>query len=160
MSDEVVENDTVTADEAVTEVVDERSDVERERDEYLDALQRLQADFENYRKRVARSSMDAADRAAGEVVVKMLPVLDAFDLAAAHFRAHPPKRPRRWIRPGGFCSTPCRERDWNASTPWALSSIPKCTTRSRTSRARTVPWSTRCCAPGTGGRVPYCVQRW
>ena len=33
---------------------DERSDVERERDEYLDALQRLQADFENYRKRVAR----------------------------------------------------------------------------------------------------------
>ena len=89
MSDEVVENDTVAADDAVTEVVDERSDVERERDEYLDALQRLQADFENYRKRVARSSMDAADRAAGEVVVKMLPVLDAFDLAAAHFSNAP-----------------------------------------------------------------------
>jgi molecular chaperone GrpE len=89
MSDEVVENDTVTADEAITEVVDERSDVERERDEYLDALQRLQADFENYRKRVARSSLDAADRAAGEVVVKMLPVLDAFDLAAAHFANAP-----------------------------------------------------------------------
>ncbi len=82
MSDDIVENDTVTAD-AVTEVVDERSDIERQRDEYLDALQRLQADFENYRKRVARSSMDAADRAAGEVVAKMLPVLDAFDLAAA-----------------------------------------------------------------------------
>jgi molecular chaperone GrpE len=90
MSDDVVENDTVAAPEvAVTEVVDERSDVERERDEYLDALQRLQADFENYRKRVARSSMDAADRAAGEVVVKMLPVLDAFDLAAAHFSNAP-----------------------------------------------------------------------
>jgi molecular chaperone GrpE (heat shock protein) len=56
MSDDVVENDTVTAEDAVTEVVDERSDIERERDEYLDALQRLQADFENYRKRVARSS--------------------------------------------------------------------------------------------------------
>src|ERR1022692_809991 len=64
MSDEVVENDTVAAEDAVTEVVDERSDVERERDEYLDALQRLQADFENYRKRVARSSMDASDLAA------------------------------------------------------------------------------------------------
>ncbi|MGD0853644.1 MAG: nucleotide exchange factor GrpE [Acidimicrobiales bacterium] len=89
MSDEVAENDTVTAPDAVTEVVDERSDVERERDEYLDALQRLQADFENYRKRVARSSVDAADRAAGEVVVKMLPVLDAFDLAAAHFSNAP-----------------------------------------------------------------------
>ena len=89
MSDDVVETDTVAADDAATAVVDERSDVERERDEYLDALQRLQADFENYRKRVARSSMDAADRAAGEVVVKMLPVLDAFDLAAAHFSSAP-----------------------------------------------------------------------
>jgi molecular chaperone GrpE len=84
-----VDNDTVAADQAVTEVVDGRSIIERERDEYLDALQRLQADFENYRKRVARSSMDAADRAAGEVVVKMLPVLDAFDLAAAHFSSAP-----------------------------------------------------------------------
>jgi molecular chaperone GrpE len=68
-----------------TSVVDERSDVERERDEYLDALQRLQADFENYRKRVVRSADDAATRAAGDVVVKLLPVIDAFDLALAHF---------------------------------------------------------------------------
>src|SRR5271170_3802550 len=90
MSDDVVEDDTVTAPEGVAaEVVDERSDAERQRDEYLDALQRLQADFENYRKRVARSSLEAADRAAGEVVVKMLPVLDAFDLAAAHFSNAP-----------------------------------------------------------------------
>jgi len=89
MSDNIVENDTVTAEDAVTEVVDVRSEVERQRDEYLDALQRLQADFENYRKRVARSSMDAADRAAGEVVAKMLPVLDAFDLAAQHFLSAP-----------------------------------------------------------------------
>jgi molecular chaperone GrpE len=89
MSDHIVENDPVTAPDAVTAVVEERSDVERQRDEYLDALQRLQADFENYRKRVARSSVDAADRAAGEVVVKMLPVLDAFDLAAQHFLSAP-----------------------------------------------------------------------
>ena len=90
MSDEVVQNEIVTASEdAVTGIVDERSDVERERDEYLDALQRLQADFENYRKRVARSSEDAATRAAGNVVVKMLPVLDAFDLAEAHFSSAP-----------------------------------------------------------------------
>jgi molecular chaperone GrpE len=86
MSDDVVENDTAAASEdAAATVVDARSEVERQRDEYLDALQRLQADFENYRKRVARSSQDAADRASGEVVAKMLPVIDAFDLAAAHF---------------------------------------------------------------------------
>ena len=90
MSDEIAENDTVGApDNAATAVVDERSDVERERDDYLDALQRLQADFENYRKRVARSSEDAATRGAGNVVVKMLPVIDAFDLADAHFSSTP-----------------------------------------------------------------------
>ena len=65
--------------------VDERLEVERQRDDYLDALQRLQADFENYRKRVARSADDAAARASGEIVAKLLPVLDAFDLARAHF---------------------------------------------------------------------------
>jgi molecular chaperone GrpE len=67
------------------EDVDLRSDAERQRDEYLDALQRLQADFENYRKRVLRSSEEAAARAAGDLVAKILPVLDAFDLAQAHF---------------------------------------------------------------------------
>ncbi len=64
---------------------DVRSDIERERDEFLDALQRLQADFENYRKRVVRSAEESGARAAGDLVVKLLPVLDAFDLARAHF---------------------------------------------------------------------------
>ena len=72
----------VTADEVVG---DPRSEAERQRDEYLDALQRLQADFENYRKRVARTAEDAAARAAGEIAGKLLPVLDALDLAQAHF---------------------------------------------------------------------------
>jgi molecular chaperone GrpE len=85
VSDDVVENDTVSALDADTDVQDELSDVERERNEYLDTLQRLQAEFENYRKRVAKSSEDAAVRAAGNIVVTLLPVLDAFDLAQAHF---------------------------------------------------------------------------
>ena len=85
MSDDVVENDTVSALDDDTDVHDELSDVERERNEYLDTLQRLQAEFENYRKRVAKSSEDAAVRAAGNIVVTLLPVLDAFDLAQAHF---------------------------------------------------------------------------
>jgi molecular chaperone GrpE len=85
VSDDVVENDTVSALDDDTDVHDELSDVERERNEYLDTLQRLQAEFENYRKRVAKSSEDAAVRAAGNIVVTLLPVLDAFDLAQAHF---------------------------------------------------------------------------
>ena len=81
----MVENDTVSALDADTDVQGELSEVERERNEYLDTLQRLQAEFENYRKRVAKSSEDAAVRAAGNIVVTLLPVLDAFDLAQAHF---------------------------------------------------------------------------
>jgi len=68
-----------------TEAFDDRSEAERQRDEYLDTLQRLQAEFENYRKRVARATSDAAARASGEIVAKLLPVLDAFDYARAHF---------------------------------------------------------------------------
>ena len=87
---ETFEPDEVAASEdAVTQDISELTEAELQRDEYLDALQHLQADFENYRKRVARSSEDAAQRAAGALVASLLPVLDAFDLAAAHFAATP-----------------------------------------------------------------------
>jgi molecular chaperone GrpE len=90
VSDNVVENESVpSSGDDGTEAFDNRSESERQRDEYLDALQRLQADFENYRKRVSRSSDDAATRASGEIVAKVLPVLDAFDLAQAHFALTP-----------------------------------------------------------------------
>ncbi len=55
-----------------------------ERDEYLDALRRLQAEFENYRKRVAKQEADHVARAALSLVDKLLPVLDTLDLAAEH----------------------------------------------------------------------------
>ncbi|MGH9109581.1 MAG: nucleotide exchange factor GrpE [Acidimicrobiales bacterium] len=58
--------------------------LEAERDEYLAALQRLKADFENYRKRVLRQQEEQAARAEGSLVAKLLPVLDNLDLAAAH----------------------------------------------------------------------------
>jgi molecular chaperone GrpE len=87
---DVFESDEVTASQdAVTQDITDLSQAQLQRDEYLDALQHLQADFENYRKRVARSSEDAAQRAAGALAYSLLPVLDAFDLAAAHFAANP-----------------------------------------------------------------------
>jgi molecular chaperone GrpE len=55
-----------------------------ERDEYLAALQRNQADFENYRKRIARLQDEQSARASGDLVTKLLPVLDTLDLAQAH----------------------------------------------------------------------------
>jgi|GEM_PF-120599 len=55
-----------------------------QRDEYLDSLQRLKADFDNYRKRVARLQQEQSARAEANLVSKLLPVLDNLDLAWAH----------------------------------------------------------------------------
>jgi molecular chaperone GrpE len=69
---------------ALAEEADPREVLARERDEYLRALQRTQADFENYRKRVARLQEEQSARAASSLVDKLLPVLDTLDLAEAH----------------------------------------------------------------------------
>jgi molecular chaperone GrpE len=63
---------------------DPRELLARERDEFLLALQRTQADFENYRKRIARLQEEQSARASANLVEKLLPVLDALDLAEAH----------------------------------------------------------------------------
>jgi molecular chaperone GrpE len=47
-----------------------------ERDEYLDLLQRVQADFENYRKRAARDQERLVAHAHERLVRELLPVLD------------------------------------------------------------------------------------
>jgi molecular chaperone GrpE len=49
--------------------------------EYLDHLQRLQAEFANYRKRVIKEQTRAMEMAAEPFVRKLLEVLDEFDLA-------------------------------------------------------------------------------
>lgn len=74
---------------APAEPVDPLTAVAAERDEYLDALRRLQAEFDNYRKRVAKQQAEEADRRAARLVIELLPVLDALDLAASHL-AEPP----------------------------------------------------------------------
>jgi molecular chaperone GrpE len=58
--------------------------VTKERDELKDMALRLQADYENFRKRVASQLVDDVDRATAKVVDSILPVLDACEAAAAH----------------------------------------------------------------------------
>jgi molecular chaperone GrpE len=64
---------------------------EQERDEYLADLQRVAADFENYRKRVARDPESLVARAHERIVKELLPVLDdlerALQAAAQHEEA-------------------------------------------------------------------------
>jgi molecular chaperone GrpE len=55
--------------------------LQRERDDLLDTTRRLQADFENYRKRVAREQASLAERSTERLLEQLLPVLDSFELA-------------------------------------------------------------------------------
>jgi molecular chaperone GrpE len=61
--------------------VDELTSVSKERDEYLDALQRLKAEFDNYRKRVARDQQELAVRAHERLVKELVPILDDLERA-------------------------------------------------------------------------------
>lgn len=55
-----------------------------EREQFKDMAIRLQADFENFRKRVASQLVDDIDRATGRLVEELLPVLDACEAAFNH----------------------------------------------------------------------------
>ena len=56
----------------------------RERDEFKDIALRVQAEFENYRKRSAAQLIDDSDRNSGRIVEGLLAVLDACEAAMAH----------------------------------------------------------------------------
>jgi molecular chaperone GrpE len=72
------------ADRSASEIdcdPDELATVAAERDEYLALAQRTQADFENYRKRVARESALAQERGVAKLAKELLPALDNLDRA-------------------------------------------------------------------------------
>ena len=52
--------------------------------ELLDLLKRVQADFENYKKRVEKENHEVRKYAAKNILVKFLPTLDHFELALKH----------------------------------------------------------------------------
>ena len=78
------------------EILEEKEEIEsedplarlqRERDEYLDLARRSQADFENYRKRAARETAAAGERAKSGLVRELLPVVDNLERALASAEA-------------------------------------------------------------------------
>ncbi len=98
VDDEVVDDEVVDAEVVDDELEDDATQIISgtspeigdlkealaQRDEYLDSLRRLQAEFENYKKRVAKQQSDQIARAALSLVDKLLPVLDTLDLATSH----------------------------------------------------------------------------
>jgi molecular chaperone GrpE len=63
-------------------------ELERERDEYLNDLQRLVAEFDNYRKRAARDQESLVARAHERLVKELLPVLDDLERALVAAAEH------------------------------------------------------------------------
>jgi molecular chaperone GrpE len=94
----------MTDESQVTEQPEESVDVDAlqaDRDQLFDRLQRLAAEFDNYRKRNAREQAAFADRANERLVKELIPILDdlgrALEAASEHEEAA--KRPVRGSGP-------------------------------------------------------------
>lgn len=79
LDEAVLDDETVEAAEAVVEA--DLAELARERDDFRELAQRVQADFENYRKRVIREQTAVVERATEGLVTELLSVLDSFELA-------------------------------------------------------------------------------
>jgi molecular chaperone GrpE len=90
VTDEQVQQEPVESPEQEAEEVDVEA-LAAERDQYLDQLRRVAADFENFRKRAARDQQQLMTRAAERLVTELLPVLDdlgrALEAAEQHEEA-------------------------------------------------------------------------
>ena len=67
----------------IKRLTEEGEKAARERDEFLSLAQRVQADFDNYRRRNQNAREDAYNDGARETLLKFLPVLDNLERAAA-----------------------------------------------------------------------------
>jgi molecular chaperone GrpE len=73
-----------SADDAAAVVEADLVALAQERDDFRELAQRVQADFENYRKRMLREQTEKMERANEQLLEQLLPVLDSFDLATAN----------------------------------------------------------------------------
>lgn len=78
---DVVEEEPGAAEEEIAAVAGELELTRRERDEYLEALRRLKAEFENSRKRQEKELARVRETASEKLVMELLPVLDNVDRA-------------------------------------------------------------------------------
>ncbi|HEY0306855.1 MAG TPA: nucleotide exchange factor GrpE [Acidobacteriaceae bacterium] len=79
-----VEGAAAAAETEAAPQTSELETVKAERDQLFDRLARLQAEFDNARKRAAKEGAEFRDYAVAGAVEQFLPVLDNFQLALAH----------------------------------------------------------------------------
>lgn len=65
----------------IQELIAERDAVTSERDDFKDSLQRLKADFENYKRRVREREQQITEQASAEFAEKLIPVLEGLEAA-------------------------------------------------------------------------------
>jgi molecular chaperone GrpE len=75
---------TFVAEELLEEIEflkNENEQLKKNCDEYIDRIKRIQADYENYRKRTFKEQLELIKRANKDLIEKLLPVLDSFENA-------------------------------------------------------------------------------
>ena len=84
LEDEVIEGEVV---EDATTSADDLEELRAERDGLVGDLQRMQAEFANFKKRMVRDQTALVERASAGLVEQLLPVLDNFELALLSLEA-------------------------------------------------------------------------
>ena len=82
--EEEVSVEDLELEEVEHEIEADIASIAAQRDEYLALAQRLQAEFENYKKQTLRRNTEVVEHASAQLAEKLLPVLDAFDNAIIH----------------------------------------------------------------------------
>ena len=88
MSDELAESQVEESEAEEAPAPDPVAILEAERDEYLALVQRVQADFENYRKRAVRDQERLVAHAHERLVRELLPILDDLERALGAAEKH------------------------------------------------------------------------
>lgn len=78
------EEEAVEVPEEEVEAVDPLKEAQARADEYLDMARRLQADFDNYRKRSQKEKEDYRAFATADLLSEMLSIVDDLDRALEH----------------------------------------------------------------------------
>ena len=86
------------AEKAIAELEERLALLERERDEVIDDLKRVAADFDNYRKRALRDQEALVARAHERLVKELLPVLDDLERALEAAEEHEEARLEEGVR--------------------------------------------------------------
>ena len=82
------ESEEVPSASAADDTTDPIARLEAERDEYLNHYRRVAAEFDNYKKRIARDQQSTTQRATERIVAGLLPVLDDLERAVDAFAEH------------------------------------------------------------------------